>query len=187
MAERLGVLRLDIEVGEPRPFGRKLVDAGGRRAAQYSAAVHAQFAVAEVVHEDEQDVGLLVLGDRGRIDHETRGKKGRSQRSAQTSRKSHLSPFVPVAEGEHHVAGRFCGPIGPAGVLIQERLGHGSVLLRFKVRQRPGPVEVGLGRLVEPEIRKPVFSRDRRNPVLLETGRRFWSAVDVNRIVSVLA
>ena len=57
----------------------------------------------------------------------------------------------------------------------------------LKVRQRPGPIEVSFSRLVEPEIRKPVFARNGRYPVLFKTGRRYGPATDVHRTVRVLA
>src|SRR4029077_10702549 len=51
-------------------------------------------------------------------------------------------------------------------------------LYLLEVRQRPGPIEVGLGRLVEAEIRKPVLAGHGRDPVLLEAGRRLRPAID---------
>jgi hypothetical protein len=57
----------------------------------------------------------------------------------------------------------------------------------LKVRKRPGSIEVAIGRLVESKIRKPVFARDGWNPVVLEAGRRFRSAIDVHRAILVFA
>ena len=57
----------------------------------------------------------------------------------------------------------------------------------LKVRKRPGSIEVAIGRLVESEIRKPVFARDGWNPVVLEAGRRLRSAIDVHRAILVFA
>jgi hypothetical protein len=51
-------LRLDVEIGQPRSLRRELVDARCRRTARDAAAVHAHFAVAEIVHQDEDDVRL---------------------------------------------------------------------------------------------------------------------------------
>src|SRR5262245_42544510 len=52
-------LRFDVEIREPRAFARELVDARRRRAAQLAAAVTADLAVAEIVHQDKNDVRLL--------------------------------------------------------------------------------------------------------------------------------
>src|SRR5678810_387646 len=60
-------------------------------------------------------------------------------------------------------------------------------LYLLEVGQRPGPIEVGLGRLVEPEIREPVLAGPRRDPVLLEASRRRGPRIDVHRTVLVLA
>src|ERR1700754_3177310 len=60
-------------------------------------------------------------------------------------------------------------------------------LYPLEVRQWPGAIEIGFGRLVEPKIREPVFAGHNRNPVFLEPGRRFRSAVDIHRTVRVLA
>jgi hypothetical protein len=51
-------LGLDVEVRQARAFGREPVDARCRRAAKDTAAVATYLAVAEVVHQDEDDVGL---------------------------------------------------------------------------------------------------------------------------------
>lgn len=53
-------LGLDVEVGQPHTFGSELVNARCRRAPKNAATVRANFAVAKVVHQDEDDVGLLV-------------------------------------------------------------------------------------------------------------------------------
>jgi hypothetical protein len=65
-------------------------------------------------------------------------------------------------------------------------IGTGGLDL-LEVCQRPGPIEVGLCRLVEPEIREPVLAANRRNPILLEAGRHLRPAIDVHRAVLVLA
>ena len=46
-------------------FARELVDARCRRAAQFAAAVGTQITVADVVGENEDDVGLGIRGLRG--------------------------------------------------------------------------------------------------------------------------
>src|SRR6185503_17142325 len=54
-------LRLDVEVEQARAFGSQLVDAWRGRAADNAAAVTTHFAVAEIVHQDEHDVGFLTV------------------------------------------------------------------------------------------------------------------------------
>jgi hypothetical protein len=54
-------LSLDIEVERDHAFFGKFVDVWCRGAAKNAAAVDAQLAVAEVVHEYEHYVGLLLL------------------------------------------------------------------------------------------------------------------------------
>jgi hypothetical protein len=49
-------LRFNVEVQEPRAFRRKFIDAGRRRAAEYAAPVTAHLAVAEVIHQDKNNV-----------------------------------------------------------------------------------------------------------------------------------
>ena len=51
-------LRLDVEVEQLRALAREAVDVRRRRPAQQAAAVATHLAVAEVVHEDEQDVRI---------------------------------------------------------------------------------------------------------------------------------
>jgi hypothetical protein len=46
---------------EPQPLAGQLVDARRRRTAQFTAAVRTQIAVADVVGENEYDIGLAVL------------------------------------------------------------------------------------------------------------------------------
>jgi hypothetical protein len=55
-------LGLDIEVKQAHALGGQLVNTRRRRATQDTAAVDADFAIAQVVHEDEDDVGLLLCG-----------------------------------------------------------------------------------------------------------------------------
>ena len=52
-------LRLDVEVEQASAFGGELVDARRRRAPKNAAAVTADFAVAEIIHQDEDDVGFV--------------------------------------------------------------------------------------------------------------------------------
>ena len=52
-------LRLDVEVEQPRALGGELVNARRRRASKNAAAITADFAVAKVVHQDEDDVGFV--------------------------------------------------------------------------------------------------------------------------------
>src|SRR5580658_2571281 len=88
---------------------------------------------------------------------------------------------------------RRCAVLGGylSGKRVNQELGR---MLRFpagrhllEIRQRPGPIKVSLGGLVEPEIREPVLSGDGRNPVFLETGRRLRPAINVHRAVSISA
>jgi hypothetical protein len=51
-------LRFDVEIGEPHPFSRERIDARCRCAACDAAAIDANLAVTQVVHQDEDDVGL---------------------------------------------------------------------------------------------------------------------------------
>ena len=53
--------RLDQELRQPQTFGGELIDARRRRPAQFSAAIGADVAVADVVGENEEDVGLRLL------------------------------------------------------------------------------------------------------------------------------
>ena len=55
-------LRLDVEVEQAHALGGQLVDPRRRRAPEHSATIDANFPVTEVVHEDEDNVGLLVRG-----------------------------------------------------------------------------------------------------------------------------
>src|SRR3954468_14908630 len=54
-------LRLDVEVEKSRALGPQLVDARRRRAAHDAATVTPDLAVAEVVHQDKNDVRLRCL------------------------------------------------------------------------------------------------------------------------------
>ena len=58
--------------------------------------------------------------------------------------------------------------------------GVGFDLNLLEVRQRPGPIEVGFGRLVESEIREPVLAGNGGDPILLEACRRLRRAKDVH-------
>jgi hypothetical protein len=197
-------LRLHVHVGEAQPLARELVDARRRRAARCAPAVDPQLAVAEIVDEDEQDVGLrprrrlLSLCDlhrRARPKCGRRDERGAAKQDAATikgtivrspRRPRTLRSLVPDGHG-----GSPFGVDGPsyevASVLPNTCPAAGLGLDLLKVRQRPGTVEVGLGRLVEPEIRKPVLTGDRRNPILLEAGRRLRATIDVHRTVCILA
>ena len=62
-----------------------------------------------------------------------------------------------------------------------------AALHLLEIRQGPRPIEVGLGRIVEPEIGEPVLTGHSRDPVLLESGRRLRPGIDVYRAVRVLA
>ena len=53
-------LRLDVEIEQAHAFAGERVDARGGGAAKNAAAVGAEFAIAEVVREHEDDVRLLV-------------------------------------------------------------------------------------------------------------------------------
>jgi hypothetical protein len=57
----------------------------------------------------------------------------------------------------------------------------------LEVSQRPGTIEVRFGRLIEAEIREPVFAGDGRDPILLESRGRLRPAIDIHRAVLVLA
>jgi hypothetical protein len=50
-------LRFDVEIGQPRAFGRQPVDTRSRRSPGDPATVNPEFAVAEIVHQDENDIG----------------------------------------------------------------------------------------------------------------------------------
>jgi hypothetical protein len=52
-------LRFDVEVEKDHAFAGERVDARGGGTAKYSAAIDAQLAVAQIVHEHKDDVGLL--------------------------------------------------------------------------------------------------------------------------------
>src|SRR5215475_8923118 len=52
-------LRLDVEVEQSQALARELVDAGRWRTAKDATPVRAHLAVAEIVHQDEDDVGFL--------------------------------------------------------------------------------------------------------------------------------
>src|SRR5262249_39697797 len=54
-------LRLDVEIKQSHAFGRELIDAGRRRAAEYATPVRANLTITEIVHQDEDEVGLLVV------------------------------------------------------------------------------------------------------------------------------
>jgi hypothetical protein len=54
-------LGLDVEVQEVHALRGQRVDAGRRCAAQDAAAINAEFAVAEVIHQDEDYVGFRRL------------------------------------------------------------------------------------------------------------------------------
>src|SRR5262249_29215266 len=83
-------LHLDVEVEQPRALSRELVDAGRWRAAEYTAPVRAHFAVTEIVHQDEDDVGLLLrwaiflrlLLTKGRRGVDTTGRRQPAEQSA---------------------------------------------------------------------------------------------------------
>src|SRR5690349_18514328 len=80
---------------------------------------------------------------------------------------------------------RFCRWSARVWAQFGHTLEAGRYLL--EVRQRPRAIEVGFGRIVEPEIREPVLAGHRWNPVLLETRGRVWPGVDVHRTIRVLA
>ena len=56
-----GTLCLDVEVEQSRAFSRELVDAGRGRAPHHAAPVSAHLTITEIVHQDEDDVGLLAV------------------------------------------------------------------------------------------------------------------------------
>ena len=55
---RRHAIGFDVEVEKTQPLGRKVIEPGRRRAAQFAAAITAEFAPAEIVGEDEHDVRL---------------------------------------------------------------------------------------------------------------------------------
>src|SRR5262249_9441875 len=64
---------LGVEREEGHTLVRHPVEAGGGHAAARAAAVRASIAVAEVIGQDQDDVGLLLLGfDRAARAHERR-------------------------------------------------------------------------------------------------------------------
>ena len=134
-------------------------------------------------------LGLLVLGDRRaycRPHHRPCGKEGPSSQTlgaATLTRKyTHLSPFVPVAEGEkHHVAGPVLRPNWePAWALLNpgtSRAWLKSSLLRFKVRQRDQePVEIGSLHRAAPNI--PHSARRQATPCLCADVENFPPSAD---------
>ena len=54
-------LNLHIEVEQPHAFAGELVNAWRGRATENAATVDAQFAIPEVVHQDEDDVWPILL------------------------------------------------------------------------------------------------------------------------------
>ena len=54
-------LRLYIKIKQSRAFRRELIDARRGCAAQYAAPVTAHFAVAKIVHQNENNVRLLAI------------------------------------------------------------------------------------------------------------------------------
>jgi hypothetical protein len=54
-------LRFDVEIGQPRPLCREPIDARCRCAPRDPPSINSDFPVAEVVHQDEDDIGLLLL------------------------------------------------------------------------------------------------------------------------------
>ncbi len=83
---RRRALHLDVEVGQPQPLGRQLIEPGRGGPADDATAVEAGLSPAEVVHEDEHDVGLL-LGGCSVVE----GSKGqqRNQQGSGTADSSH--------------------------------------------------------------------------------------------------
>jgi hypothetical protein len=57
-------LRLDIEVHKPRAFSREFVDPRRGRASEYAASVTANLSVAEIVHQNENNIWLLAIPGR---------------------------------------------------------------------------------------------------------------------------
>ncbi len=57
---RRGALDFDIEIGKPQTFGRDLVQSRRFRAANDAATIEAWLTPTEVVHEDEDDIGLVL-------------------------------------------------------------------------------------------------------------------------------
>src|SRR4029453_13038014 len=62
----------------------------------------------------------------------------------------------------------------------EHRVPHTTSLCPLEVRQWPRPIEVGLGRLVEPEVCEPVPAWNGRDPILLEASRCGGPAIDVH-------
>ena len=52
--------RLNEELGKPDAFGSELINARCRCPAQFPTTVHTEVAVAEIVRENEYDVGLWI-------------------------------------------------------------------------------------------------------------------------------
>ena len=86
---------------------------------------------------------------------------------------------LPAATAQTSSQGRIQTPSA-----ARERVGRSRPYL-LEVRQRPGPIEEGLCRLVEAEVREPVLPGDGRDPVLLEASRRLRPAIDIHRAVLV--
>src|SRR5262249_6312600 len=110
-----GTLRLDVEVEQSRALARELVDAGSWRAAEHAAPVRAHLAVPEIVHQDEDDVGLrclLTKGQRGvnttgRCQPAEQGAGGEEGRSGQRCARSHV---IVLRKGARRGEGPLPGP-----------------------------------------------------------------------------
>jgi len=84
-----GTLRFHVHVGEAEALAGEPVDTRGRRTARRAAAVDAQFAVAEIIDQHKQDVGLprrCRLPLRGRSpnflpDRSCRDQRGRTEQN----------------------------------------------------------------------------------------------------------
>src|SRR6185436_15029989 len=91
-----------------------------------------------------------------------------------TNKNVKISAGPNICSVPHHTVGKHSAP-------------QSTLLCPLKVRQWPRPIEVGPGRLVEPEIREPVPAWNGRDPVLLEAGQCGRPAIDVHRAIFVLA
>ena len=79
---RRHAFRFDVVVRESKTLVGEAVDFGRRRSAQHTSAVHADFSITEIVHQDEDDVRLARIPG-----------SGQERRSAHHDRKAEYGAF----------------------------------------------------------------------------------------------